>query len=119
MRFTAATVLCLALLSTAACGSDAEPSAPPSPADSVGATSAAPTEDITTATASPPEDASSAPEMPDEAREQTEAGAAAFVEYYFDTLNALAQDPRAGMLYWLSEPGVLVPAPRSRRRSTD
>jgi hypothetical protein len=100
VRFTAATVLCLALLSTASCGSDAEPSAPPTPADSVGATSAAPREDTATETAthSATEDATGAPELPDEAREQTEAGAEAFVEHYFETLNALGEEPKSSVL---------------------
>jgi hypothetical protein len=100
VRLITATAVCLALLTTAACSSDPQPAAPPTPTDSVSATSAAPPEDTApetaTETASPSTDA--LPELPDEAKEQTEAGAEAFVEFYFATLNELAEDPHENVL---------------------
>jgi hypothetical protein len=106
VRLITATAVCLALLTTAACSSDPQPAAPPTPTDSVSATSAAPPEDTApetaTETASPSTDA--LPELPDEAKEQTEAGAEAFVKFYFDMLNILVQDPKPGVLGGLASP---------------
>lgn len=103
----ASAVLCLAVLAAAAgCSDDPQPSPPPEPVDSVGGStseSPPPDDDVVTetatATASPTTEASGAPELPEEATEQTEAGAEAFVGYYFDALNygTLTPDAEAVM----------------------
>ncbi|MCE0485274.1 DUF6318 family protein [Ornithinimicrobium sediminis] len=100
MRLITATAVGLALLTTTACSSAPQPAAPPTPTDSVSATSAAPPEDTApetaTETASPPTDA--LPELPDEAKEQTEAGAEAFVLHYVEIINFTGMSPQEGLL---------------------
>jgi hypothetical protein len=105
VRLITATAVCLVLLTTAACSSDPQPAAPPTPTDSVSATSAAPEDapETATETASPSTDA--LPELPDEAKKQTEAGAEAFVKYYFRTFNELGQVPKTGVLDEYAAPG--------------
>ncbi|AXH95766.1 DUF6318 family protein [Ornithinimicrobium avium] len=83
--------LCLAVLS--GCSQTPEPSPPPSSEDAL--TTSTPDKSEATSEA-PPTDAAETeepeadgpPQMPEEATEQTEAGAEAFVEYYLNTLNA-------------------------------
>lgn len=79
----------LALL--AGCGDPVEPSPPPTSEDALTTTSDAAAETEAAPTTEAPEteepEAQGPPEMPEEATEQTEAGAEAFVEHYFDTLN--------------------------------
>lgn len=102
----ASAVLCLVTLTAAGCSTDPEPSPPPEPVDSVGRTTSEPPPDddteTATATAAPTTDASGRPELPPEATEQTEVGAEAFVNAYFEKFNALAENPVPGELNELS-----------------
>lgn len=103
IRLTAATSVAIILLS--ACSQDPEPSPPPTPVDSLSSSASTPppeadteaetqTQAPATTEAPPPDDsqtttaaASGPPELPPEATEQTEAGAEAFVAYYFNRYN--------------------------------
>jgi hypothetical protein len=75
MRRIATLIVGLGLLAVTACSGDAEPSPPPSPTPTV--TTAVPT----------PSSSPTAPVMPEAAREHTEAGAKAFVEYFWEVVD--------------------------------
>lgn len=81
----------LALL--AGCGQSPEPSPPPTSEDALTTATTDVTQETETApTTEAPEteeaEAEGPPQMPDAAKEQTEEGAEAFVEYYIQTVNA-------------------------------
>ncbi|MGB3185109.1 MAG: DUF6318 family protein [Ornithinimicrobium sp.] len=109
MRVLSVVVLSLALGGLAGC-SEEKASPPPTPEDSVGATS-----DEDTATASSgPDDASSTsapvadpgiPQLPPEAMEDSEAGAEAFAQFYMDLANYIGENPQSGILERYSNEG--------------
>lgn len=100
----------------AGCDGTAEPAQPPSQEDALTTATATPpppppideteaTTDAAPTTIAPTgdtvgttEDAGGPPELPEEATEQTEEGAEAFVEHYLLQLNATGQEPQAGIL---------------------
>ncbi|WP_281964604.1 DUF6318 family protein [Serinicoccus marinus] len=96
MTRTTVVAAVVGLVLLAGCDSSTEPSAPPTSQDALTTPTEEPSED-TEATSEPAEtseeatteepDAGGPPEMPDEATEQTEAGAEAFVSHYLDTYN--------------------------------
>lgn len=103
MKRSAIAAVGLSLAVLAGCGQTSEPSPPPTseaalstPSDDSEVTSEAPT---TEAVTEEPE-ADGPPEMPEEAMEQTEAGAEAFVEYYVDAFN---------YAYWTGDPTIVAP----------
>lgn len=108
MRVLGVFALCMALVGLGSC-SDEEASPPPTPEDSVGATT-----DTDQATDSAePDDASTTtgpvadpgiPELPPEAREPSERGAAAFSEYYLNLINYVGRNPEIGLLEPYSTP---------------
>lgn len=110
-----ALVATVALL--ASCSGGDDPADPPTSQDALTTTSdtapttstgdTAPTTappDDTEATSAPDDDATAtteadgAPEMPEEAKEDSEAGAAAFATHYLDTLNYSTMTPASGLL---------------------
>ena len=115
MRATAPALLALAVL-LAGCQSDPEPADPPTSQDALTTTSddapttqALPPDDVE-ATLSAPDDMSATteaggpPTLPDEAKEQSEAGAAAFATFYLDTLNYSTMNSTDGLLEDLGGP---------------
>ena len=99
------------LLVLAGCTGTTEPAQPPTQEDALTTATVAPvatsdevevttdapvTGDETEETAEP--EAAGPPEMPDEAKEQTEAGAAAFALHYLEMVNYTGQHPEPGVL---------------------
>ncbi len=105
MRRIAAALTCLSVALLSACTTP-EPSPLPTPETSVGST----TDGSESTPTSTPDDAAQTtslgaagedpgvPELPAEAIEDTEDGAEAFVQYYYDLINYLAASPKAGVL---------------------
>lgn len=109
---TIAPVLLIGAVLLAGCQGDSEPADPPSSQDSLttatlttsdaAPTTEAPGDDVEQTTA--PSDtvetteASGPPVMPEEAQEDSEAGAKAFVMHYLDTFNYATMTPESGLL---------------------
>ena len=82
------------------CTGESEPDPSPSTGSASATSSASPS-----ATPSPSaSETASGPEIPAAAREQTEAGAEAFVRFFFDQFNIAWTEPRAGLIESLSDP---------------
>jgi len=84
----------------AGCTGGSEPD--PSPSVSSGSPSSSASVSVTPSPS--PSVTASGPEIPAAAREQTEAGAEAFVRFFFDQLNTALTEPRAGLIKSLSDP---------------
>jgi len=82
------------------CTGGSEPD--PSPSVSSGSSSSSASVSVTPSPS--PSVTASGPEIPAAAREQTEAGAEAFVRFFFDQLNTAWTEPRAGLIESLSDP---------------
>lgn len=125
MRSSVLTVLVASVAVVTACSGDTEPADPPIPTDALTTNTASPTDtetsrDAVTQTAtsstepatespsestteSPTSEAGGLPTMPEEAKEDTEAGAEAFVRHYIDLINYTGMHPEAGILEPLAE----------------
>ena len=75
-----------------------DPTPSPTPTPSASSSSAAPTSPSPT-----PSVTETGPEIPAAAREQTPAGAKAFVDYFFEQLQVAWTEPRAGLIKGLSD----------------
>ena len=116
MRPATVVAACVSLALLSGCEGSPKPSPPPASQDALTTTTATPTPlgdevEATTeaaptteaaATTETPTDAGP-PEMPAEAREQTEAGAEAFVLHYMDLVNYTGIHPTTGLLEPLAE----------------
>ncbi|MFK5633297.1 MULTISPECIES: DUF6318 family protein [unclassified Ornithinimicrobium] len=102
MRPAAYVAAALAALVLTGCGGGAEPSAPPTSEPALTTATATPDEVVETseaaATTAEPTEAAGPPKMPEEAKEQTEAGAEAFVLHYIDLINYTGMHPEVGLL---------------------
>lgn len=87
----AAVVLCVAALALSGCGDKDEPTKSPTPTPT--ASSNSPSPSASASSASPSASASTSSAVPAAARERTEAGAIAFLTFYFDVVNDGYQDP--------------------------
>lgn len=87
----AAVVLCVAALALSGCGGKDEPTKSPTPTPT--ASSNSPSPSASASSASPSASASARSAVPAAARERTEAGAIAFLKFYFDLLNTGLVDP--------------------------
>ncbi len=95
VRWVMAGVLAAGVLG--GCDSSAEdPVETPTPSPSVSSSSASPS------TSPSPSPTASGPDVPAAAREKTDAGAEAFVEYFFDQFNVAWTKPEAGLISNLS-----------------
>lgn len=74
----------------------------PAPSTSPSGSSTSPT--VSPSVAVTPSATESGPQIPAAAREQTEAGAIAFTQYFFDQVNVAWTEPRAGLIASLSDP---------------
>ena len=82
------------------CTGESDPDPSPSAGSASATSSASPS-----ATPSPSaSETASGPEIPAAAREQTEAGAEAFVRFFFDQVNTAWTEPRAGLIKSFSDP---------------
>lgn len=116
MRLTAIVAAVVSLGVLAGCQPEAKPSAPPTSEPALTTSTPevtlepAPTTEAPAPTSAEPaptteEAEAGPPEMPDEAKEQTEEGAEAFVEHYLDMLNYTGQHPQTGHLEPLGAEG--------------
>ena len=95
VRWVVAGVLAAAVLG--GCDSSSEdPVGTPTPSPSASSSSASPSASPT------PSPTASGPEVPAAAREKTDAGAEAFVKYFFDQFNVAWTKPEAGLISSLS-----------------
>ncbi len=109
MRRLSVMAVCILLGSVAAC-STTEASPPPTPEDSLtdrAEASATATPDDAEQTSAAPTDAGEdpgIPELPEAATEDTEDGAEAFVQYYYDLINYTGKFPKEGILEPYADP---------------
>lgn len=109
----AAVALSIAALGLTGCGDDGEPESTPTPSASVTSSgSESPSASSSTGSATPTTSASGSPSanasVPAAARARTEAGAIAFLNFFYDEVNRGQTDPGSVNLFDYSDPGCIA-----------
>lgn len=95
-----ATLVLAGAVALGGCSGEEAPDPSPSVSSGSSTASASPSASVTPS----PTVTESGPAIPAAAREQTEAGAEAFVRFFFDELNTAWTEPQAGLIESLSDP---------------